>query len=194
MNIKQVSLVCRLYEPMQVSDFSRLPKIAVAGRSNVGKSSFINSLLQKGKTAGVSSRPGKTRTIDCYRINDQFLLADLPGFGYARRSHTDRQRISSLIQAFIRRVSAIRLVILLMDCRRQPGELEAEYIDLMLRKKIKILTVLTKSDKLSKLRLTNKLVQIETQFNLNAIPYSIKSKQNRKIILNLMHEGLKEKK
>jgi GTP-binding protein len=194
MNIKQVTRICRFYDPKEVEDFSPLPKIAVAGRSNVGKSSFINSLLQAGKITGVSSRPGKTRTIDCYRINDRFILADLPGFGYARRSKDDRRRIARLITAFIRRISGIRLIILLMDCRREPGELEAEYVDLMLGKKIKILTVLTKSDKLSKLRLTNKLVQIEAQFNLNAIPYSIKSAQNRKIILDLMREGLKEKK
>jgi len=194
MKIDQVSLYRRFWDPQQLREEPLRPKIVFMGRSNVGKSSFINSLVGRSRMARVSGRPGKTVTVDYYLINESFFFVDLPGLGYARISKIERQRVSRLIRTFFEQTRNIRLLVLLVDCRREFGPAEAELLPLILEKNIKILTVLTKSDKLSRLKLTNKLAQTEAQYKLKAIPYSTQSTQNKKEILRLIGEGLKEKK
>jgi GTP-binding protein len=114
----------------------------------VGKSSLLNRLFGRKNLAKTSSTPGKTRTLNFYRVNGAFYLVDLPGYGYARVSKKEVQRVKSLMSDFFRTVKQARLVVLLIDSRRGFMDSDLEILSQILDKKIKLLTVLTKSDKL----------------------------------------------
>src|SRR6266850_5698637 len=96
------------------------PEVAFAGRSNVGKSSLINRLLRRSKAARVSNTPGRTREINFFRINNQFVLVDLPGYGYARISKERKSEWRPMIESYLRRTTQLRGIVLLLDIRREP--------------------------------------------------------------------------
>jgi GTP-binding protein len=127
-----------------------LPEIAFSGRSNVGKSSLINTLLRRtrSKVARVSSTPGKTQAINFYRVNDRFFLVDLPGFGYAKVPKTIRDAWRTLIETYLARSTELRGVVHLVDCRRAPTELDLEMMEYLAGLGTPALVVLTKMDKL----------------------------------------------
>lgn len=129
-----------------------LPEIAFSGRSNVGKSSLINTLLRRtrSKIARVSSTPGKTQAINFYRVNDRFFLVDLPGFGYAKVPKALRDSWKPLIEGYLARSPELRGVVHLVDCRREPTEQDLEMMDFLAQLKVPALVVLTKMDKLNK--------------------------------------------
>jgi GTP-binding protein len=129
-----------------------LPQVAFSGRSNVGKSSLINTLLgrTRSKVARVSSTPGKTQAINFYRVNDRFFLADLPGFGYARVPKQLRDQWRGLIEGYLERGAALRGVVHLVDCRRTPADLDLEMMDYLAGLQVPTLVVLTKMDKLNR--------------------------------------------
>ncbi len=148
-NLKIVQLETR------VSDVNSFPKspypvVAFAGRSNVGKSSLINSLLNRKNIAQTSSAPGKTRRIDYFNINDKLFLADLPGYGYAKVSKTNREKWQKLIEHFLKNIAQICLVILIIDARRGITELDAQLIEWLTHYQRKFRIIITKCDKISK--------------------------------------------
>ena len=98
------------------------PEFVLAGRSNVGKSSFINTLLQRKSFARTSSTPGKTRTINFYSVNDSFYLVDLPGYGYEATGPVEQEKWDRMIRRYLEQGEDIEEVVLLLDCRRIPGE------------------------------------------------------------------------
>jgi GTP-binding protein len=129
---------------------TQLPHIALAGRSNVGKSSLINALAGQKKLAKVSSVPGKTRSLNFYRSPDAALyLVDLPGYGYARRSKAEQAGFSRLIEGYLGKNPALRALVLLLDCRLEPQALDIALADFAARQAIPLLPVLTKADKCS---------------------------------------------
>jgi GTP-binding protein len=132
-------------------DFPReeIPEVVFAGRSNVGKSSLINRLAGKAKLARTSSTPGKTQTINFYRINGDFFFVDLPGFGYAKAAKAAVQQWKEFIEQYFRNRSTIALVIQLVDSRMPPTDLDFRLSEWLAKSNIPYMLVATKSDKLS---------------------------------------------
>ena len=126
----------------------RLPEVILCGRSNVGKSSFINSFFNRKDLAKVSSTPGKTRSINFYEIDNKFYLVDLPGYGYAKTSKVERAHWSKLIGEFIAKSNYIRLAIHFIDSRHKPTELDYHLNKLLHDLQISYIILLSKVDKL----------------------------------------------
>lgn len=129
---------------------STLPEIAFAGRSNVGKSSLLNRLVGRRSFARVSRTPGRTREINFFKVNDQFVLADLPGYGYARVSKTQKSEWRPLLERYLAKTPQIAGVVHLLDIRREPSQDDVAMLDLLAELEMPTIVVLTKRDKLSK--------------------------------------------
>ena len=133
-------------------DFPRdpLPQVAFAGRSNVGKSSVINRLLNRKNFARVGSAPGKTTHINYFRINEKLYLVDLPGYGYAKVSKAEKGRWSDLIEGYYNQDRDFALVVSLIDIRHDPSALDRNMVRFLQDAELPFAIVLTKADKLSK--------------------------------------------
>ena len=125
-----------------------LPEIILCGRSNVGKSTFINSLFNKKSLAKTSSTPGKTRSINFYLVEDKFYLVDLPGYGYAKTSLKERQMWGSLISDYIQKSNAVSHAFHILDSRHNPGELDIMMNKLLKSASLPYTFILNKADKL----------------------------------------------
>ncbi len=124
------------------------PHIAFAGRSNVGKSSLINALARRRQLAKVSSTPGKTRSVNLYRVEPQgFYLTDLPGYGYAKRSKSERELWANLIEKYLVECENLAAIAILLDCRLEPQEADKMMVRFALAHQIPIIPILTKADK-----------------------------------------------
>ncbi len=155
----------------------RLPEIVLCGRSNVGKSSFINSLFNRRDLAKISSTPGKTRSVNYYQIDNKFYIVDLPGYGYAKVSVKERNRWGKLVEEFFLKSGYINLVIHLIDSRHKPTELDIQLNSLLRQLNIPYLFLLNKSDKLKQSEFKpsfEKLKEVfpEAQLNHNTFFYS----------------------
>lgn len=126
---------------------SALPEIAFAGRSNVGKSSLLNALLRRRGAARVSRTPGRTREINFFRINDAFVLVDLPGYGYARVAKERRAEWRPLIEGYLRTSPNLRGLVLLLDSRREPSDDDRAMLDFLADRETPVLVAITKMDK-----------------------------------------------
>ena len=168
----------------------RKPKVIFMGRSNVGKSTLINALCDRKRMARTSSRPGKTISINYYLINNLFYFVDLPGYGYARVPKKESQRIKQLIFSFFDGVDRVALIVMLIDSRRGFMGSDIEVLSKIINKNYNILTILTKSDKITSSQLINQTKSLRDEFDLVAIPFSIKSSQNKKIILDYIEKAL----
>jgi GTP-binding protein len=157
------------------SDFPTggLPEIALVGRSNVGKSSLINSLVNKRGLAKTSSTPGKTRTINFYLLNDSFYLVDLPGFGYASVPGSERRSWKQMIEGYMKERSELRGVLVILDVRRDPGETEEALCDWIESIGLTPVVVLTKADKFSKGRRVKRASEVKRALGIDdAVLYS----------------------
>lgn len=155
------------------------PQIALSGRSNVGKSSLINTLLGRKSLARVSSAPGKTITINFYSVDGKMYLVDLPGYGYAKRSMDSKRSWSSLTEDYFLKnpsADALKLVIQLMDIRTGPTDDDIMMINMMIDREIPFILVATKTDKLSKTALKNRIDELHEKFfkgtGIEIIPFS----------------------
>jgi GTP-binding protein len=128
----------------------RLPEVALAGRSNVGKSSLINRLTERRHLARTSSQPGKTRLLNFYRVNGALYLVDVPGYGYAKVSKAERQRWGRLIEQYLLERPTLRLVLLLVDLRHPPTADDRAMYDWLAYHRVPLCVVGTKADKLSR--------------------------------------------
>ena len=126
-----------------------MPIIALVGRSNVGKSSLINTIANRRELARTSSMPGKTLTINFYNFNDQFYIVDLPGYGYAKASKVTRQRIQGMMNEFFAESKNLKGVIQILDTRHKPSSLDIQMHQWLRDQKFNYLAVITKTDKLS---------------------------------------------
>jgi len=162
------------------------PQIALSGRSNVGKSSLINTLLGRKSLARVSSAPGKTITINYYNVDKKLYLVDLPGYGYAKRSFDSKKSWSSLTEDyFVKNPSsdALKLVIQLIDIRTGPTDDDIMMINMMIDRDIDFVVVATKTDKLSKTALTQRIAELEKEFfngtGIEILPFSSVSREGK---------------
>lgn len=152
-----------------------LPEVAFAGRSNVGKSSLLNRVLNRKRAARVSSTPGRTQHINLYQVGDAVVFADLPGYGYARVPGRVQDQWKEAIEKYLGDREELKLVVLLVDVRRDPQPTDAQLLDAMDQAGIPTLVVATKADKLGKQQLQKQLGAIRRNFGLRLpqpLPFS----------------------
>jgi GTP-binding protein len=161
---------------------SPLPEIAFAGRSNVGKSSLLNSLVRRKSFARVSRTPGRTREINFFRINNGFVFVDLPGYGYARVSKVKKAEWRPMIESYLRRTSQLRGIVLLLDIRREPSDDDRAMLDFLAEVEVPTIVALTKTDKLSKAGALESAAKISRALALEpeqVIPFSAHTGEGR---------------
>ncbi len=152
-----------------------LPEVAVAGRSNVGKSSCLNRLVGVRQAARVSSTPGRTQAINLFQIQDRYVLADLPGYGFAKVPEAVQQGWKGLVEGYFADERDLRLVLLLIDPRRDAGGMDAELIWSMREARMPMLVVATKMDKLKPQKGRNALKRLARDYHLaknELLPFS----------------------
>ena len=127
-----------------------MPEVALAGRSNVGKSSFINKICQRKALARTSSKPGKTQTLNFFNINDEIMFVDVPGYGYAKVSKTEREKWGVMMEQYLTSQEALRGVVLLVDIRHDPTGDDVTMYNFLKHYEIPVIVVATKLDKIKK--------------------------------------------
>ena len=191
MVIKQVNLETVCGVTSRIPD-NRLPEIAFAGKSNVGKSSLINALMNRKALARTSSQPGKTQTINFYNINDAMYLVDLPGYGYAKVSENERAKWGKMIENYLHTSGQLRAVFLLVDIRHAPGANDKTMYDWMVYQGYEPIIIATKLDKLKRSQVQKALKEVRTGLGLGGdailIPFSAETKQGREEIWELMDQ------
>ena len=166
---------------------SSLPEVAFAGRSNVGKSSLLNTLVRRKSFARVSRTPGRTREINFFRINNTFVLVDLPGYGYARISKEKKAGWRPMIESYLRRTTQLRGIVLLLDIRREPSEDDRAMLDFLAELEVPTIVALTKADKLNKAGARERTTEISRSLALEAdqvIQFSAQSGEGRVELLS----------
>ena len=169
-----------------------LPEIAFAGRSNVGKSSLINSLLNRKNLARTSSSPGKTVTINFYNVNEEFFLVDLPGYGYAKASLTERAKWGKMIEKYLGTRESLKAVVLLVDIRHAPTKDDVMMYNWIVETGLTPVIVATKLDKIKRsqkdkqLKLLRDTLGIKADGDINIVPYSTETKQGRDELLAIL--------
>lgn len=172
---------------------SKLPRnegfeIAFAGKSNVGKSSLINGLLNRKALARTSSQPGKTQTINFYKVNNMFYFVDLPGYGYAKVSVSEREKWGKMIERYLHGSDKLILVFLLIDIRHEPSANDKMMYDWICHNGFVPVIIATKSDKIKRSQLQKHLKMIRTKLEMEKddliFPYSALTKQGREEILD----------
>src|SRR5438477_6788118 len=174
---------------------SSLPEIAFAGRSNVGKSSLLNALVRRKSFARVSRTPGRTREINFFRVNNAFVLVDLPGYGYARISKEQKAGWRPLIESYLRRTTQLRGIVLLLDIRRDPSDDDRAMLDFLAELEVPTIVALTKTDKLSKLAARERTAEISRALLLQGdqvIPFSADSGEGRVELLEAITDLVEE--
>ena len=174
-----------------VFEFSKLlktdkPQIVLVGKSNVGKSSFINAISNQKKLAKVGQTPGKTRSINYYNVNNDFYIVDLPGYGYSTMSEKQKSQINKLIDTYISNTKEIKHIFFLVDIRNNPSENDRQMYDWLVAKEIPFTIIATKADKVAKTKYNEYTSQItKTLFaKEEIIPFSSDKKVNVEEICN----------
>ncbi len=195
MIIKKVSLetVCgvtsRLPDNMH-------PEVAFAGKSNVGKSSLINALMNRKSLARTSAQPGKTQTINYYNINDAIYFVDLPGYGFARANEKVKAEWGRMIEDYLHRSKQLRAVFLLIDIRHAPSENDRIMYDWICRNGYQPILIATKLDKIKRSQVQKQLKLIRSTLNVQEgsilIPFSAEIKQGRDEIYEILDGILEE--
>ena len=189
MVIKQVNLetVCGI---TSVLPKNQKPEVAFAGKSNVGKSSLINSLVNRKALARTSSQPGKTQTINFYSVNSALYLVDLPGYGYAKVPQSEKEKWGKLIERYLHGSDQLRAVFLLIDIRHEPGANDKIMYDWICHNGYEPIIIATKLDKIKRSQIQKqiKLVRegLKVRPGTQIIPFSSETKQGVTEVWNLM--------
>ena len=194
MKIRTVEFIKSAVKPAQYPEYD-FPEIAFAGRSNVGKSSLINTLINRKDMVKTSSRPGCTQLINFFLINGdvpqrELSMVDLPGYGYAKVSKKIRAQWQPMVETYVGTRNNLLGLILLMDIRRDPGKEELDMVPWLESKQMPCLLVLTKADKLSKTKQLKQLDAACTAFNRERngiVLFSAKTRQGRQTIWDEIH-------
>ena len=144
---------------------SGLPEIVLVGKSNVGKSSFINTMINRKKLARTSSEPGKTRQINFYNMDDKFYFVDLPGYGYSKMSKVEQAKVNSFIDEYLHIRKNISLIILLIDIRHEPGANDRMMYDYIIRSGLPFMVICNKADKIAVTKVDNAVKAIQSDLN-----------------------------
>ena len=155
-----------------------LPEIAFAGRSNVGKSTLINSLLNRKKLVKTSATPGKTQLINFFKINDQFYFVDLPGYGYAKVPENVRRKWQNLVETYLSERETLRNVVLIIDCRHKPTLQDRQLLEWLEYYQRPSLIVASKIDKLKRGQIQKHLQKIKHDLSIETVPLGHSSMQN----------------
>jgi len=189
MVIKNINLetVCGITSTLPEND---KPEVAFAGKSNVGKSSLINALMNRKSYARISATPGKTQTINFYNINDEMYLVDLPGYGYARVSEKEKEQWGRMIERYLHSSKQLKAVFLLIDIRHAPSNNDRIMYDWILRNGYQPIIIATKLDKIKRSQLQKQLKILRTGLGVGTevmmIPFSAETKQGREEIWNYL--------
>lgn len=195
MVIKQVNLetVCGI---TSVLPKNTKAEVAFAGKSNVGKSSLINSLVNRKALARTSSQPGKTQTINFYNVNDEVYLVDLPGYGYAKVSQSEKEKWGKLIEKYLNGSQQLRAVFLLIDIRHDPGANDKMMYDWICHNGYNPIIIATKLDKINRSQVQKHVKMIRQGLNVRPgtqiIPFSSQTKQGREEVWALIEELCQE--
>ena len=183
------------YPAMRADSGDFLPEVAVAGRSNVGKSSLINHLLQQRDLVKTSSIPGKTQLINFFSIDDALGMVDLPGYGYAKVPLETRKKWGPMIQEYLQNRPQLKLVLFLFDIRRMPNDEDKMFIEWAAYHNIAMIMVLTKIDKVTlnqKNASTKKILEAFDCENLHYTHYSTLKNVGRKELISMVVDALKD--
>ena len=192
MVIRKVNLetVCGITSTLPDNKF---PEIAFAGKSNVGKSSLINGLLNRKSLARTSATPGKTQTINFYNVNDELYLVDLPGYGYAKVSEAEKVKWRQLIERYLHNSKQLQAVFLLIDIRHEPSANDRMMYDWIVEMGYNPIIIATKLDKIKRSQVQKQMKLIKTTLNLVPgtviIPFSATTKQGRDEIWELVEDN-----
>lgn len=175
MNVTDAQLVISAVSKKQYPN-EPLPEIALAGRSNVGKSSFINRMIQRKSLARTSSKPGKTQTLNFYKINNELFFVDVPGYGYAKVSKSEREKWGRMMEEYFTQRETLRATVLLIDMRHPPTEDDMIMYDFLKHYEIPVIVVCTKLDKVNRSKRQKHLKIIKEDLDLHPddpiIPFS----------------------
>ena len=169
-----------------------MPEIAFAGKSNVGKSSLINALMNRKSYARTSAQPGKTQTINFYNINEELYFVDLPGYGYATASVEVKAKWGKMIERYLQKSMQLRAVFLLIDIRHNPSSNDVQMYEWILSNGYHPIIIATKSDKINRSQLQKHVKMIKEGLRVEpgtiVIPFSASSKQGREEIYGVIEE------
>lgn len=184
-NFNNINLIISAVKKAQYPD-TGLTEVALSGRSNVGKSTFINSMIGRKNMARTSQKPGKTQTLNFYNIDEQLIFVDVPGYGYAKVSKVQREKFGKMIEEYITQRENLKLVIQLVDLRHQPTEDDVLMYNYLKHFDIPTLVICTKEDKIAKGKVQKHIKRIKDKLELesgdNIISYSsIKNSKQQEI-------------
>ncbi|EJD86127.1 MULTISPECIES: ribosome biogenesis GTP-binding protein YihA/YsxC [Staphylococcus] len=184
-NSNNINLIISAVKKAQYPD-TGLTEVALSGRSNVGKSTFINSMIGRKNMARTSQQPGKTQTLNFYNIDEQLIFVDVPGYGYAKVSKVQREKFGKMIEEYITQRENLKLVIQLVDLRHQPTEDDVLMYNYLKHFDIPTLVICTKEDKIAKGKVQKHIKRIKDKLELepgdNIISYSsIKNSKQQEI-------------
>ena len=191
MVIRSVNLetVCGITSKLPKTE---MPEFAFAGKSNVGKSSLINALMNRKSYARISAQPGKTQTINYYNINDELYFVDLPGYGYAKVSEKVRQQWGQMIENYLHTSEQLRLIFLLVDIRHAPSANDCMMYDWMVHYGYQPVVIATKLDKIKRSQIQKHVKMVREGLGMAKesilIPFSAETKQGKDEILNLIDD------
>ena len=185
-----VSTIIPVFQPiMQISVMTSklpkntLPEVAFAGKSNVGKSSLINALVNRKSLARTSGQPGKTQTINFYNVNEEMYIVDLPGYGFAKVTQSVKEKWGHMIENYLQTSKQLKMVFLLIDIRHKPSKNDVMMYDWILHNGYRPVIIATKLDKLKRSQVPKHLKEIRTELQMDKetpiFPFSALSKQGR---------------
>lgn len=165
-NPNNIDLIISAVQEAQYPD-SGLSEVALSGRSNVGKSSFINSMIGRKNMARTSQQPGKTQTLNFFNIDDQLIFVDVPGYGYAKVSKSQREKFGKMIEEYLTKRESLKLVIQLVDLRHNPTEDDVLMYNYLKHFDIPTLVICTKEDKIAKGKVQKHIKNIKEKLDLD---------------------------
>lgn len=181
------------YPSLKTASGDLMPEIAVAGRSNVGKSSLLNHLFHSKDLVKTSSTPGKTQAINFFTVSEEIAFADLPGYGYAQVPTSVRKQWGPMVQEYLEHRQSLRLILFLFDIRRTPNEEDLEFLEWTAHHQKSVILVLTKIDKVSrneKVANTKKILAAFDSENLHHVHYSVVKNQGNRELMQILREAL----
>ena len=197
MVIKNVSLETVIGVTSKIPD-NQLPEIAFAGKSNVGKSSLINALMNRKSLARTSAQPGKTQTINFYNINDELYFVDLPGYGYAKVSQQEKEKWGKMIEKYLHRSKVLQAVFLLVDIRHEPSANDRQMYEWILANGYHPIVIATKLDKINRSQIAKQVKLVKQGLGVDkdtiVIPFSAETKQGREEIYDLIDQLIGKRK